>query len=143
VAHLKAEDVDWEKSVVSFFRSKTGTAQIIHFGTELAGGVAGIARIRGVISSSCGNGQKTSGESVSTRLPPRSSPFKNVFSRSSRGNEAQISLETIIHSEPPHVGCYFFNGRVGVAGISLHSYRNAWAERAKKVGYEPPDDGMD
>jgi hypothetical protein len=28
--------------------------------------------------------------------------FKNVFFRSSRGNEAQISLETIIRSEPPH-----------------------------------------
>ena len=37
------------------------------------------------------------------------SPFKNVFFRSSRGNEAHISLETIIRSEPPHVGCYFFN----------------------------------
>src|ERR1017187_4280159 len=30
------------------------------------------------------------------------SPFKNAFSRSSRGNEAQISLETIIRLEPPH-----------------------------------------
>src|ERR1039458_5139567 len=37
------------------------------------------------------------------------SQFKNVFFRSSRGNEAHISLETIIRSEPPHVGCYFFN----------------------------------
>jgi hypothetical protein len=37
-------------------------------------------------------------------------PFKDVFSRSSRGNEAPIFLETIVYSEPPHVGCYFFNG---------------------------------
>src|SRR5436190_181502 len=32
VARLRAEDIDWETQVVSFFRSKTGTAQIIHFG---------------------------------------------------------------------------------------------------------------
>jgi hypothetical protein len=37
------------------------------------------------------------------------SPSKNAFFRSSRGNEAQISLETIIRLEPPHVGCYSFN----------------------------------
>jgi hypothetical protein len=37
-------------------------------------------------------------------------PLKNAFFRSSRGNEAQISLETIIRLEPPYVGCYFFNG---------------------------------
>jgi hypothetical protein len=54
------------------------------------------------------------------------SPFKNAFSRSSRGNEAQISLEMIIRLEPPHqsshrvlrpagVGCYFFNGPPGCA----------------------------
>jgi len=36
VAHLKAEDVDWRTQVVSFFRTKTGTAQIIHFGNALA-----------------------------------------------------------------------------------------------------------
>jgi integrase len=29
VAHLKAEDIDWKSRVVSFSRSKTGTAQII------------------------------------------------------------------------------------------------------------------
>lgn len=42
--------------------------------------------------------------------PLFSSPVKNVFSRGSRGNEAQIPLEIIIHSEPSRVGCYFFNG---------------------------------
>jgi integrase len=36
VAHLKAEDIDWRTQVVSFFRAKTGTAQIIHFGNALA-----------------------------------------------------------------------------------------------------------
>jgi len=42
------------------------------------------------------------------------SPFKNVFFRSNRSNEAQISLETIIRLELPHVGCYFFNGRLPI-----------------------------
>jgi integrase len=32
VAHLKAEDIDWKNQVISFFRSKTGTAQIINIG---------------------------------------------------------------------------------------------------------------
>jgi len=36
VANLKAEDIDWRTQVVSFFRAKTGTAQIIHFGVALA-----------------------------------------------------------------------------------------------------------
>ena len=39
--------------------------------------------------------------------------LKNAFFRSRRGNEAQISLETIIRLEPPYVGCYFFNGLSG------------------------------
>jgi hypothetical protein len=41
------------------------------------------------------------------------SPFKNVFSRSSRGNEAQISLEWNTQLEPRYLGCYFFNGLPG------------------------------
>jgi hypothetical protein len=52
------------------------------------------------------------------------SPFKNAFSRSSRGNEAQISLETIIRSEPPHVGCYFFNGPPGCVLCRLVTKRS-------------------
>ena len=46
------------------------------------------------------------------------SPFKNVFFRSSRGNEAQISLERNTQLEPPHVGCYFFDELVGARLIS-------------------------
>ena len=46
-------------------------------------------------------------------LKEANSPFKNVFSRSSRGNEAQISLETIMQLAPPHGGGYFFNGLLG------------------------------
>jgi hypothetical protein len=36
IARLRAEDIDWESRVVSFFRSKTGSAQIVHFGPGLA-----------------------------------------------------------------------------------------------------------
>ena len=45
------------------------------------------------------------------------SPFKKLFSRSSRGNEAHISSERTIYSEPPYVGCYFINGLLG--GVQL------------------------
>jgi len=34
---------------------------------------------------------------------------KMLRAGSSRGNEAQISLEKIIRLEPPYVGCYFFD----------------------------------
>jgi hypothetical protein len=40
----------------------------------------------------------------------RTAWLETLFSRSSRGNEAQISSETIVHSEPPYVGCYCLNG---------------------------------
>src|SRR5260370_38388942 len=36
-------------------------------------------------------------------------PLKSSTSRSSRGNEAQISSEKAAIREPPHVGCYFLN----------------------------------
>jgi len=38
---------------------------------------------------------------------------QNIFFRSSRGNEAQISPETVIRFEPPYVGCHFLNGLAG------------------------------
>jgi integrase len=37
IAVLRAEDVDWEMQVVSFFRMKTGSVVQIHFGPEIAG----------------------------------------------------------------------------------------------------------
>jgi integrase len=42
VARLKAEDIDWQAKVVSFFRSKKGTAQVIHFGEGLAQVLGGL-----------------------------------------------------------------------------------------------------
>jgi hypothetical protein len=37
-------------------------------------------------------------------------PSQNGFVCGSRGNEAPISSETIIDSEPPDVGCHFVSG---------------------------------
>ena len=34
IANLKAEDVDWVNSTVSFFRKKTGTPVVVHLGAE-------------------------------------------------------------------------------------------------------------
>jgi integrase len=94
VAHLKAEDVDWEKCVVSFFRAKTGTAQIIHFGDELA-------EVLGALPQS---------GALFPRLAAMDEKHRaSLFQRACR--------------------------RVGITGISLHSYRYAWAERAKTCGY--------
>jgi integrase len=94
MAHLKAEDIDWGNHVVSFFRAKTGTAQIVHFSN-------GLAEIF----------QDLPGQGL---LFPRLSAINekhraSLFQRSCR--------------------------RVGISGISLHSYRYAWAERAKTAGY--------
>ncbi len=94
VARLHAEDIDWESRVVSFFRSKTGSAQIVHFGTGLA------EVLRGLPQSGL----------LFPRLAAMDEKHRaSLFQRACR--------------------------RVGVTGISLHSYRYAWAERAKKVGY--------
>jgi hypothetical protein len=40
-----------------------------------------------------------------------SQTMKNLFSGSSRREEAQTSLEPLIYLEPPYVGCYHFNGQ--------------------------------
>ncbi|MCU0786127.1 MAG: tyrosine-type recombinase/integrase [Verrucomicrobia bacterium] len=94
VAHLKAQDVDWANSVVSFFRAKTGSAQIIHVGPELAE----------VLKDLPGSGP------LFPRLAAMDEKHRaSLFQRACR--------------------------RLNVTGISLHSYRYAWAERAKIAGY--------
>jgi len=94
VAHLKAEDVDWKSQVVSFFRSKTGTAQIIHFGNGLAG--------------------------VFQDLPAQGPLFPRLAAMDEKHRASLFQR-----------ACR----RMKVTGISLHSYRYAWAERAKIAGY--------
>ena len=94
IASLKAADIDWDRQVVSFFRAKTGVAQIVRMGPSLAGILRGL---------------------------PRSGP---LFPQLAALNEKQR-------------GSYFQSicRRLAITGISLHSYRYAWAERAKTCGY--------
>src|SRR5208283_5024241 len=94
VAHLKAEDIDWRIQVVSFFRAKTGTAQIIHFGNALA--------------------------EVLRDLPGQGLLFPRLAGMDEKHRAALFQRACRL---------------VGVTGISLHSYRYAWAERAKTAGY--------
>jgi integrase len=94
VAHLKAEDIDWRSQVVSFFRSKTGTAQIIHFGNALA--------------------------EVLRDLPGEGLLFPRLAAMDEKHRAALFQR------------CC---RRMKITGISLHSYRYSWAERAKCAGY--------
>jgi integrase len=94
VAHLKAEDVDWKNHVVSFFRAKTGTAQIIHFGKGLA--------------------------QVFQDLPADGPRFPRLTAMDEKHRAALFQR------------CC---RRMKITGVSLHSYRYAWAERAKIAGY--------
>lgn len=94
VARLKAEDIDWNTQVVSFFRSKTGTAQIVHFGSQLA--------------------------EVLSELPQSGFLFPRLMAMDEKHRASLFQRSC---------------RRVGVTGVSLHSYRYAWAERAKKAGY--------
>jgi integrase len=93
VARLKAEDIDWNNRVVSFFRSKSGAAQIVHFGSQLAG--------------------------VLSELPKSGFlfPVLSAMDEKHRASHFQRACR-----------------RVKVKGVSLHSYRYAWAERAKIAG---------
>ena len=94
VARLKAEDIDWQNQVVSFFRSKTGSAQIVRFGEAFA------EILRG--------------------LPHTGQLFPRLAAMDEKHRASLFQLDC---------------RRTGINGISLHSYRYAWAERAKVAGY--------
>jgi integrase len=94
VAHLKAEEIDWNDQVVSFFRAKTGTAQIIQIGKGLA--------------------------EVLKDLPGEGLLFPRLAAMDEKHRAARFQR------------CC---RRVDISGVSLHSYRYAWAERAKVAGY--------
>src|SRR5207245_10339064 len=44
IANLRAEDIDWNDRVISFFRRKTGTPVQIAFGDSLAAKVRGVGQ---------------------------------------------------------------------------------------------------
>jgi integrase len=89
VARLTAEDIDWKNQVLSFFRAKTGTAQILHFDNARA--------------------------ELFKDLPRQGMLFPRL-------EKHRASLFQMI--------CR----RLNIKGISLPSYRYAWAERAKVAG---------
>lgn len=94
VACLKAENIDWDSNVVSFFRGKTGTVQTLHFGENLAQVLHGL---------------------------PKSGPLFPRLAAMDEKHRASLFQRAC--------------RRVNVSGVSLHSYRYSWAERAKTAGY--------
>jgi integrase len=93
IAHLCAENVDWQDRTIAYFRMKTGSNVIIHFGAAV--------------------------EEILKALPKQGPLFPNI--RNSREADR---------------GTYFKRRCAlrGVFGVTLHSYRYAWAERARTAG---------
>jgi len=94
VAHLHAEDINWEMRVVSYRRKKTASVALLHFGDEVAAILANLPT-SGPLFPYIG----------SVRTTDRATEFKQRCTG------------------------------LGISGITLHSYRYAWAERAKQCGY--------
>lgn len=93
VAHLKAEDIDWRNLVISFFRSKSGEAQIVRMGESFA--------------------------EILRQLPKTGLLFPSLAAMDEKHRASRFQQ---------------ICRRVKVTGVSLHSYRYAWAERAKVAG---------
>jgi hypothetical protein len=94
LARLKAEDVDWEQKIISFFRLKTKTVCRLHFGEDVA------EVLRDLPST---------GYLFPYLATVRASDRATEFKQRCRGLQ--------------------------IKGVTLHSYRYAWAERAKTAGY--------
>lgn len=94
IAHLRAEDIDWQNRAIAYARQKTGSIAIIHFGDELA--------------------------EVLARLPTIGPLFPHL--RRVRSGDRATEFKQRCRG-------------LGIVGVSLHSYRYAWAERAKRCGY--------
>jgi integrase len=94
LADLKAEDVDWEQHVISFFRKKTKSVAMLHFGSDV--------------------------ERILQDLPSSGLLFP-YLARVRAGDRATEFKQR----------CKGLN----IHGVTLHSYRYAWAERAKTAGY--------
>lgn len=94
VAHLHAEDIDWELRVVSYRRKKTTALAQLHFGDEVAALLATLP---------------TTGPLFPYVSSIRTTDRATEFKQRCRG--------------------------LGITGVTLHSYRYAWAERAKQCGY--------
>ena len=94
IAVLRAEDVDWGNTTISFFRKKTGTPVIVHLG-PIALEILKDLPSAGVLF-----------------------PYLSRVRSGDRATEFKQRCQGL-----------------GIQGVSLHSYRYAWAERAKVAGY--------
>ena len=94
LAFLEAENIEWEHSVISFARKKTGSIAIMRFDEEVA--------------------------QILRSLPATGPlfPYLRTVRAGDRATEFKQRCEGL-----------------KIKGISLHSYRYAWAERAEKAGY--------
>ena len=94
IALLEAKDIDWEHSVISYVRKKTGSIALMRFDEGMA--------------------------SILRTLPSNGPllPYLRTVRAGDRATEFKQRCEGL-----------------GIKGISLHSYRYAWAERAKTAGY--------
>jgi integrase len=94
LAALEAGNIDWDSSVISFARRKTGSVAVMRFDDETA--------------------------EVFRSLPSSGPIFP--YLRTVRAGDRSTEF---------HQRCV----GLGIKGVSLHSYRYAWAERAKRAGY--------
>ncbi len=94
MAQLKADNIDWQQNVLTYFRCKTGETCQMSIGPQL--------------------------ETLLRSLPNSGSlfPYLSTVREKDRANEFRQRCDGLeIH------------------GITLHSYRYAWAQRAKALGY--------
>ena len=94
IANLCAENVNWEDRTIAYFRMKTGSRVMFHFGDSV--------------------------EDILKTLPKLGPMFPRII----KSREADRAT--------------YFKRRCklrGVSGVTLHSYRYAWAQRAKESGY--------
>ncbi len=94
IAFLEAENIDWEHSVISFARKKTGSIAIMRFDEDVA--------------------------EILRDLPDSGPLFP--YLRTVRAGDRATEF---------HQRCVGLK----IKGVTLHSYRYAWAERAKTAGY--------
>lgn len=94
LAHLEAENIDWEHRVISFARKKTGSVALMRFDDEVA--------------------------ELLRSLPSKGPLFP--YLRKVRANDRATEFRQRCRG-------------LDISGVSLHSYRYAWAERAKIAGY--------
>ncbi len=94
IASLTAEDIDWDRGLISYFRRKTHSVALIRIGDDVA--------------------------AVLRRLPASGPLFPHL--RLVRAADRATEFKQRCRG-------------LGIEGVTLHSYRYAWAERAKTAGY--------